>query len=173
MIDCIRQLHSPLHSPATPKISTIQTLLRVALTGLPAKLVRLCRSVAAMMRLRGLACMKTGLRRHNKEVVAGHEKHCRYAQTWASTTVRCHLTVICACLSHGSAIVLHDLSRCRSVCLTRTHCTDLTFRHCHYRCIFWDWHPLHARYIYIRPCVDHEEHNTITTMACRPCCRPE
>jgi hypothetical protein len=44
------------HSPATPKHLTIQTSLRVALKGKPAKLVRLCKSVARSVRL---ACVET------------------------------------------------------------------------------------------------------------------
>jgi hypothetical protein len=100
------------------------------------------------------------------------EKHCRNALSWVSTTTCCRFILLL-----GPAIILsglsHDFLRYRSVCFTLT--------------IFHDFGvpasliPLHLlglgyiiqHYIYVRPCVDHERHDSILTLACRPGCGSE
>jgi hypothetical protein len=128
------------HSPATPKRTTIQTSLRVALKGRPAKLVRLCKSVAGSMPFQGLACLEMALTRHIQELTqanSGLQKHCRSALTWASTTACCRFIVICAChVLSGSS---HDFPRYRCFCLALTNLHDLGVPASTFSRISWDW----------------------------------
>ena len=127
------------HSPATPKHTTIQTSLRVALKGQPAKLVRLCKSVAGSMRLQGLACLEMALIRHIQESTqanSGLQKHCRSALTWASTTACCRFIVICAChVLSGSS---HDFPCYRCFYFHLDEFYDLGVPAPAISCIFWD-----------------------------------
>jgi len=66
--------------------------------------------MAATMRLQGLACAKTELRRHIKDVDAastGHEKHCRSALTFALNNRLLFPTAVCAC--HSLSGLSHDI----------------------------------------------------------------